>query len=113
MGAALLVPASGTIYSAVRLLDFSPAGLGVGAVALRLDATRVCICQGVLGLRAWPPWGAVRAGIFSKAHLSAAGVLLRPSIVVDIGNLQFGLFTRPRYSHYYFGDYYDNVYIGG
>lgn len=34
------------------------------------------------------------------------------SIVIDIGNLEFGLFTRPRYSHYYFGDYYDSFYIG-
>ncbi|MGD9160425.1 MAG: hypothetical protein PVG39_18560 [Desulfobacteraceae bacterium] len=34
------------------------------------------------------------------------------SIVVDIGSLEFGLFTRPRYRHYYFGDYYDSFYIG-
>jgi hypothetical protein len=33
------------------------------------------------------------------------------SIVVDFGNLEFGLFTRPQYSHYYFGDYYDSTYI--
>ena len=34
------------------------------------------------------------------------------SVVVDIGMLQFSLFTYPRYSHFYFGDYYDDVYIG-
>ena len=34
------------------------------------------------------------------------------NIVVDIGNLEFGFFTRPRYSHYYFGDYYDSFYVG-
>jgi hypothetical protein len=34
------------------------------------------------------------------------------SIVIDIGNLEFALFTRPRYCHYYFGDYYDSFYIG-
>ncbi len=34
------------------------------------------------------------------------------SIVVDLGNLNFSLFTRPRYRHYYFGDYYDSFYIG-
>ncbi|MBN1907972.1 MAG: YXWGXW repeat-containing protein [Deltaproteobacteria bacterium] len=34
------------------------------------------------------------------------------SIVLDLGNLEFGLFTRPGYRHYYFGDYYDNFYIG-
>ncbi|MFC1838741.1 hypothetical protein ACFL1N_04110 [Thermodesulfobacteriota bacterium] len=34
------------------------------------------------------------------------------SIVIDIGNLEFSLFTRPKYRHYYFGDYYDSFYIG-
>lgn len=34
------------------------------------------------------------------------------NIIVDVDNLEFGLFTRPRYSHYYFGDYYDTVYVG-
>jgi hypothetical protein len=34
-----------------------------------------------------------------------------PSIVIDIGMLQLSLFTYPRYSHYYFGDYYDDAYI--
>jgi len=29
-----------------------------------------------------------------------------------MGSLQFGLFTRPGYGHYYFGDYYDSFYIG-
>jgi len=33
------------------------------------------------------------------------------SVVVDFGNLQFGLFTYPRYNHYYFGDYYDDFYV--
>jgi hypothetical protein len=34
-----------------------------------------------------------------------------PSIVVNIGALQISLFTYPRYSHYYFGDYYDDRYL--
>jgi hypothetical protein len=34
-----------------------------------------------------------------------------PSIVIDIGTLQVNLFAYPRYCHYYFGDYYDNVYL--
>ena len=34
------------------------------------------------------------------------------SIVVDLGNLEFGFFTRPSYRHYYFGDYYDSFYVG-
>jgi hypothetical protein len=33
------------------------------------------------------------------------------NITIDMGNLEMGLFTRPQYSHYYFGDYYDSAYI--
>jgi hypothetical protein len=43
MGAALLVLVSRTIYSTARLLDYGTGGLGMGAVALRLDAARLCI----------------------------------------------------------------------
>ena len=34
-----------------------------------------------------------------------------PSIVVDLGGLTASLFVYPRYSHYYFGDYYDDAYV--
>jgi hypothetical protein len=78
---------------------------------------------------AWSP----RGYVFARGHwdyaLGRRGVLFAPvyfpkriyerprfsytlSIAVNIGNLEFGLFTRPQYSHYYFGDYYDSVYIG-
>ncbi|MEW6443873.1 MAG: hypothetical protein AB1640_23255 [bacterium] len=33
------------------------------------------------------------------------------SVVVDLGMFQFSLFTHPRYSHYYYGDYHDDVYV--
>ncbi len=83
----------------------------------------------------WVPSGYIwtpRGYIFVPGHwdytLAHRGVLFAPvyfpprmvarpgfsyslSIVVDLGNLQFGLFTRPRYHHYYFGDYYDTVYL--
>jgi hypothetical protein len=39
------------------------------------------------------------------------GFSYSPSIVIDIGMLQVNLFTYPRYSHYYFGDYYDDAYL--
>ena len=74
-----------------------------------------------------------RGYIFASGHwdypLGRRGILFAPvyfprriherpgfsyslSIVVDMGDLEFGLFTRPQYSHYYFGDYYDSAYIG-
>jgi len=77
----------------------------------------------------WTPRGYVFASGHWDYALGRRGVLFAPvyfprhvyerpgfsyglSIAVDIGNLQFGLFTRPQYSHYYFGDYYDKTYIG-
>jgi hypothetical protein len=49
---------------------------------------------------------------FSRGFHFRAGFTFSPSIVISIGMLQVNLFTCPRYSHYYFGDYYDNVYLG-
>ena len=76
----------------------------------------------------WTP----RGYVFAEGHwdyaLERRGVLFAPvylprhvrerprftyslSIVVDIGMLRVSLFTCPRYSHYYFGDYYDDAYL--
>ncbi len=48
---------------------------------------------------------------FSTPVYERPGFSLSLGVVVDIGMLQFSLFTYPRYSHFYFGDYYDDVYI--
>jgi len=77
----------------------------------------------------WTPRGYVFVAGHWDYSLDQRGVLFAPvyfprrvyerpgfsysaSIVIDIGGLQFGLFTYPRYCHYYFGDYYDDIYIG-
>jgi len=39
------------------------------------------------------------------------GYVYRPSIVLDSRYLAFSLFARPRYQHYYFGDYFDHSYL--
>ncbi len=49
---------------------------------------------------------------FPRTVYERPGFSLSLSVVVDIGTLQFSMFTCPRYSHYYFGDYYDDVYVG-
>lgn len=49
---------------------------------------------------------------FSGNIYKRARVSFSLSIVLDIGNLEFALFTRPGYNHYYFGDYYDSFYVG-
>ena len=76
----------------------------------------------------WTPRGYVFASGHWDYSLRRRGILFAPvyfprhfygrpglsyslSIVVDINNLEFGLFTYPRYSHYYFGDYYGDSFI--
>ena len=48
---------------------------------------------------------------FPRGLYLRAGFSFSPSIVISLGMLQLNLFTCPRYSHYYFGDYYDGVYL--
>ena len=48
---------------------------------------------------------------FSHPGYFRTGFTYSPSIVLDIGALEIGLFTYPRYNHYFFGDYYDDAYL--
>ena len=48
---------------------------------------------------------------FPRSVYLRAGFSFSPSIVINIGMLQINLFTRPRYCHYYFGDFYDDAYL--
>jgi hypothetical protein len=48
---------------------------------------------------------------FPPSVYGRSGFSYSPSIVIDIGVLRLSLFTCPRYSHYYFGDYYDDAYL--
>jgi len=48
------------------------------------------------------------AGVYSRR-----GYFYSPSIVIDLGVFSDHLFLRPRYNHYYFGDYYAASYIQG
>ena len=84
----------------------------MGAIASRLDATRLCICERELGLRSGTTRGLFAPVYFPRHIYEGPRFSYTLSIAVDIGNLEFGLFTRPQYSHYYFGDYYDSTYIG-
>ena len=77
----------------------------------------------------WTPRGYVFVSGYWDHVLTTRGILYAPvyfprhfhrrpgysfslGIVVDIGNLQFSLFSYPRYCHYYFGDFYDDFYVG-
>lgn len=40
-----------------------------------------------------------------------AGYIFSPSFVLDLGVVSGYMFTYPRYCHYFFGDYYDDVFL--
>jgi hypothetical protein len=48
---------------------------------------------------------------FGQPFYMQPGYFLSPSITLDLGTLQFSLFTYPSYSHYCFGDYYDDSFV--
>jgi hypothetical protein len=77
----------------------------------------------------WTPYGYVFVPGYWDRLLTTRGVLYAPvyfprrfhrypgytyslGVIVDLGNLQFSLFSYPRYYHYFFGDYYSNFYVG-
>lgn len=77
---------------------------------------------------AWTPRGHVfieghwdyalerRGVLFAPVYLPArihTGVTFSfsPRVTLNIGLLTTSLFTCPRYTHYYFGDYYDDAYV--
>jgi hypothetical protein len=56
--------------------------------------------------------GVLFAPVYIPRSLYArAGYSYSPSIAIDVGVLSVNLFTYPRYTHYYFGDYYDDAYL--
>ena len=48
---------------------------------------------------------------FGRPLYARPGYCYSPMVVIEIGNLSIALFSRPRYSHYYFGDYFDASYF--
>jgi hypothetical protein len=56
--------------------------------------------------------GVLFAPVYFPHHIyRRPGFSYRLSIVVDLGVLRVNLFTYPRYSHYCFGDWYDDAYL--
>jgi hypothetical protein len=56
--------------------------------------------------------GVLFAPVYFPRHVYARrGFSYRLGITIDIGLLRVNLFTYPRYTHYCFGDYYDDVYL--
>jgi len=48
---------------------------------------------------------------FPRSVYERRGFSYSPTIAVDVRVLSVNLFIYPRYSHYYFGDYYDDAYL--
>jgi hypothetical protein len=58
--------------------------------------------------------GVLFAPVYFEAGVYARrGYFYSPTIVIDLGVFSDHLFLRPRYSHYYFGDYYAASYHQG
>ena len=56
--------------------------------------------------------GVLFAPVYLPRHVrERPGFSYQLSVAVDIGALRVNLFTYPRYSHYCFGDYYDDAYL--
>ncbi len=56
--------------------------------------------------------GVLFAPVLFPRHFHARPAFsYRLSVVVDLGLLRVNLFTYPRYSHYCFGDWYDDAYL--
>ncbi len=56
--------------------------------------------------------GVLFAPVYFPARLhTGVSLTFSPSITLNIGLLTTSLFACPRYTHYYFGDYYDDAYI--
>jgi hypothetical protein len=56
--------------------------------------------------------GVLFAPVYFPHHVYARpGFAYRLGITIDLGVLRVNLFTYPRYSHYCFGDYYDDAYL--
>lgn len=48
---------------------------------------------------------------FPRSVYGRSGFTYSPSIAIAVDALRVNLFVYPRYSHYYFGDYYDDAYV--
>ena len=48
---------------------------------------------------------------FPRDLRARAGLVFSPGVCIDLGMLRLNLFVYPQYRHYYFGDYYDDVYV--
>ncbi|MCX5654425.1 MAG: hypothetical protein NTY65_07240, partial [Planctomycetota bacterium] len=48
---------------------------------------------------------------FGRPLYARPGYCYSPMVVIETDNLSIALFSRPRYSHYYFGDYFEARYV--
>jgi hypothetical protein len=77
----------------------------------------VCAPRGYVYVDGYWDYGIEARGVlFAPVHFDiglfgVASFHFSPSIVIDLSVVIDDLFIRPSYCHYYFGDYYDRVYL--
>ena len=65
-----------------------------------------------IGISPWQAGRGLLPGHLRQPLLSWPALLLQPSVCIQTPVLTGYLFCRPAYCHYYFGDYYDPMYVG-
>ena len=108
-GARLLGLAPEPLPVANPLLGPGPDFLGVDPLALRVDAQRLRLRAGPLGLHLAASRVSFCPVYFHRPIYLHAGYRFVPSVVIYGNVLHQHLFCRPQYGHYYFGDYYASL----
>ncbi len=81
--------------------------------------TLCCSPRGYVFVNGYYDHSVARRGVlFAPVYLNSGvysqrGYRYSPSTVIDLRLFTVHLFSRPRYHHYYFGDYYANSYSTG
>ena len=113
LDAGLLDLVSGALRLAPGLLGARPGGLGL------VPAHYVWTPRGYIFVGGFWDYPVERRGVlfapvyFESGVYSRRGYYYSPTIVIDLGVFTDHLFLRPRYHHYYFGDYYAASYSQG
>ena len=80
--------------------------IGIGFPRITSGLARLRLRRRLLGLFHRPPWCPVCAGLFPRGRATRPGFSYSPATVINLGVFANHLFLRPKYQHYYFGDYY-------
>jgi len=103
--------ASNDLSLATGMLGCSAGQLGLGSRSLCVDTERLCLRERLLGPHRASPGGGVCADPCAASSPGAAHLRLFAERGGECVPAHRDLFARPRYDHFYFGDYYDRAFF--